>query len=512
MEILSAEQMREVDRRAIDDLGIASLLLMEAAGTGVAERILRDLAGAARAGTLVLCGKGNNGGDGLVVARHLARRRLPVAVWLAGAPGELAGDAAINLCALHGSGVPVLEALPELGELGLVVDAMLGTGVRGGARGAIAEAIEALTGYDGPVVAVDLPSGLDADAVNEGAVLRATHTYTLCRPKPALLDDAAAALVGRLDVVPIGIPDACVAEIAGEGAEWLAPDRIPTALGRRLPARPADGHKGTFGHLLVVAGSRDAAGAATLCGSAALRAGAGLVTVATAASAREAVVAARPELMTRALAEDAAGAIDVSCAEAVQALIAERDALACGPGLGDAAALVHALRFEIPTVLDADALNAFPGAQGLRAGEAPLVLTPHPAEAGRLLGIATERVQADRPGAARALAERTGATVVLKGRHTIVQEPSGRRSLCTAGNPGMATAGSGDVLTGIIGALLAAGLDGRDAARLGVWLHASAGDLAAATRGEASLIAGDLILTLGAAYARVGAAAAPRDW
>jgi NAD(P)H-hydrate epimerase len=514
LEILTGSEMRRVDRRAIDGLGIPSLDLMEAAGRGIAEAMLRDDPDLARRTIAVVCGRGNNGGDGLVIARRFRARGIHPRVVLVARGSDLEGDPAVNLRRAREAGVEVVEASDEAawerafeGIVGcdLVVDALLGTGVRGGARGLVARAIEDLQASGAVLVSVDLPSGVDADSGDvDGVAIRARRTYTLCRPKVSLVIDPAARYAGSWRVIDIGIPDECVVP-ERSNLEWLDAEAAPA-----LPRRPRHAHKGDYGHLLVVAGSRGKSGAAVLASRAALRAGVGLVTAATPRSSLPVVAGQQAEVMTEPLPESAGGSLAHGAAARVRALLDSRDALALGPGLGTEAATGRAVaeivaRRTTPAVIDADGLNAFAtrgrGKTALRAGKHPLVLTPHPGEAARLLGTSIGEVQRDRIGSARALAARTGAVVVLKGHRTLVADPSGAVSVNGSGNPGMATAGTGDVLTGIVGALLARGLPALEAARLAVYVHGDAGDRAAASRGEEGLIAGDLIEALPAAVA-----------
>jgi NAD(P)H-hydrate epimerase len=320
---------------------------------------------------------------------------------------------------------------------------------------------------------------------------------TLCRPKPCLVLEPAASHAGPWRVLDIGIPNEAVAAERAD-LEWFDAE----AALRLVPTRPPDAHKGTMGHLLAVAGSRGKSGAAAILARAALRSGVGLVTVATPRSIQPLVAAAQSEIMTEPLAETRSGALGRAAAVAALGLLRTRDALALGPGVGTevgtrAAVLSLLERRSGPAVLDADGLNAFatdrrPRAR-LRAGRFPLVLTPHPGEAARLLGTTAAAIQSDRLGNARRLAKETAAVVVLKGRRTLVAHPDGRASFNATGNAGMATGGTGDALTGILGALLARRLSEFDAARLGTYVHGAAGDDAAARLGEESLIAGDLI-------------------
>jgi ADP-dependent NAD(P)H-hydrate dehydratase / NAD(P)H-hydrate epimerase len=507
MEILTAAEMRRVDERATSAYGIPSLTLMEAAGRGVAEALVREIPGLAGRRVIVLCGKGNNGGDGLVAARHLRELGVRSRVLVLSGAAELANDAALNFARALESGVELevcedetaLTRRPlELDAETVVVDALLGTGVKGPARGLIARAIDAINASPATIVAVDLPSGADADSGTlPGITVRAHRTLTLCRPKPCLVLEPAASHAGNFEVVDIGIPDEAIAEEAAT-LHWC-----DAALASRLmPPRPLDAHKGSLGHVLVVAGSPGKSGAAILAGRAALRSGAGLVTIATPRSIQSIVAAAQAELMTEPLPEARGGGLSRTAAKAVLRLAASRDALVFGPGLGvepgtRSTVLAVLAGRTVPAVLDADGLNAFaadrrPRAR-IRGGRHPLVLTPHPGEAARLLGTTAASIQADRLGHARRLAAETGAIVVLKGRRTIVAQPGGTASFNSTGNPGMATAGTGDALSGILGALLARGLSAFDAARLGTYVHGAAGDLAAARIGEDGLIAGDLI-------------------
>lgn len=527
MEILTGEQMRRVDRRAIEELGIPGLLLMESAGRGIAERLLADFPEAGRRKVVVLCGKGNNGGDGLCAARHLARLGAVPRVLLFGRAEELAGDAAVNLVAARGSGLRVEEVLTAedwtrylllLRPGTIVLDALLGTGVTGGARGLLAEVIEDLNEAEATVLSVDLPSGLDADSSEvAGPAVRAERTYTLCRPKLPLVLKPAASWAGTWVVIPIGVPDAAIAE-ENPDLEWLDADAVRSLLHRREP----EAHKGSFGHLLAVAGSRGKAGAAVLLARAALRCGVGLVTVAVPASIRPEVACQQAEVMTEPLPDSRAGTITSAARSSLSRLLGGRDALAVGPGLGTEAGTRAAIRDllarrRLPAVVDADALNAFAsGAGGKRslpkAGRYPLVLTPHPGEAARLLRTSVANVQENRLASARKLAASTGAVVVLKGHRTVIARPDGRAAINSTGNPGMATAGTGDVLTGMIGALLGRGLSAWDSSRLAVFVHGDAGDRAAAARGEEALTAGDLLAFLPDSLVSLASAGQPRPW
>lgn len=505
MEILTGEQMRRVDRRAIETLGISSSVLMESAGREVAAALLADYPCAESAGVLVLCGKGNNGGDGLAAARHLARCGVIPEVVLLAREDQVRGDAALNLTLARAAGLHVHElaeesawvaARPQLAPPRIVLDAILGTGVRGGARGLAARVIEDLNHYGARVVAIDLPSGLNADtAAVEGSAVMAERTYTLARPKLPLVLEPAAAHSGAFRVLPIGIPDEAV-RAEDVALEWL--DRATASA--LLPPRAADSHKGSYGHLLAVAGSRGKSGAAVLLARGALRCGVGLITVATAASCLPVVAMQQAELMTEPLPEGASGCLAPEAAGIALDLLASRSALAIGPGLGSepqarAAVLEILAGARSTVVVDADALNALAALGTGWPAQLPhhgVILTPHPGEAARLLGRTIDEVQAERLSAVRELARMSGGVVVLKGHRTLLARPDGYVAVNASGNPGMASGGMGDVLTGAIGALLARGLEGWSAARLAVFAHGDAGDRCARTLGQDGVLASDV--------------------
>jgi hydroxyethylthiazole kinase-like uncharacterized protein yjeF len=508
--------MRGVDQRAIRELGIPGATLMENAGRGAARVIqasLPDL-GVPRRGArvVVVCGKGGNGGDGFVVARWLKRAGHRVEVFLVASPTEVRGDAALKLREMERRG---LRARPveddemlarALSATHLVVDAMLGTGARGAPEPRVAAAIARINASGRPVVALDVPSGVSADgAAGENPAVRAVLTPTFAALKRGLVAGAGVALAGRVAVVDIGVPpDAIARGVATFVLE--ASDVAP-----HFPARPRDSHKGSYGHLLVVAGSVGKTGAAALAARGAMRAGAGLVTVATAASAQPVVASAVLEAMTERLPETPAGTLASAAREALLELAERRDAVTLGPGLGleeDTQALARALVFEVarPMVVDADALTALAGhLDRLRGVPAPRCLTPHPGEMARMLGVTTAEVQRDRVATVRQFATAWQTAVVLKGATSVVGVPDGTVLLNPTGNPGMATGGTGDVLSGVLGALLARGLAPAAALAAAVYLHGLAGDVAAERVGQESLVAGDVIEALPEAFRRVGA-------
>ncbi len=504
--VFTAEEMRRLDRRAIETLGIPGLALMENAGQGAATAILRWLPALGlrrRPRVAVVCGKGGNGGDGFVVARRLKRAGLAVSVWLAAPAAEIGGEAGAMLRALRATGLRPRAVESEsalaaaLVEADVVVDALLGTGARGAPAGLTARVIEAINASGRPVVALDIPSGLPADGgPPPGPAVRARLTTTFAGLKRGLVTGAGLDYAGQVVVVPIGIP---AAEVGRDIATFLLE---PADLQPYLPPRPRTAHKGTYGRLLIVAGSLGKTGAAALAARAAMRSGAGLVTVATAASQQPVVASLLLEAMTEALPETAARSVSTKALEVLRELAGARDAVALGPGLGldaDTQALARTLvgELERPLVVDADALTALVGHLGaLQHSAGPRCLTPHPGEMARLLGASVAEVERDRIEAARAFATAHGVHLVLKGAGSVIAAPSGTAWVSPTGNPGMASGGTGDVLTGMVGAFLARGLESAAALQLAVYLHGRAGDLAAGRVGEEALVASDLLAAL----------------
>lgn len=515
MKVLTGEAMAAVDRRAIEELGVPSLVLMENAALGVVEALFDACPEVGSVG--VFCGPGNNGGDGLAVARHLAARGVAATTFVLAGGRGLSADTAAQLAILRRLGVPVAEVaadepLGELaaaaGEADVVIDALYGTGLARPLEGQAAALVEALNGVGSLRLAVDLPSGLLASRASiPGPHLRADCTVALAALKVAHVLWPAAAACGRVALADLGVPYHLVAEAVGD--LYL---EVPEALAAALPPRPPASHKGDFGHVLVVAGSVGKGGAAALAALGAVRGGAGLVTVATPGSLLSAVAAASLEAMTLPLPEGPTGELALAAVEPVLAAAEARDALAIGPGLGESeeareVARRIVLETRCPAVVDADALNAFAGrARELRGRRAPTVLTPHPGELGRLLGTSAGEISEDRLGALAKAVGVTGAHVVLKGHQTLTGAPEGRVTINTTGNPGMASGGMGDALTGIIGAFLGQALRPETACRLAVYLHGLAGDLAAARGDEVSLSASDLLEALPEACRRLRSA------
>lgn len=509
MKVVGRQAMQEVDRRAASEYGVPTLLLMENAGAAVARRAAALMGGQVKGRrVVVVAGSGNNGGDGLVAARRLAAAGARVLVVMAAEGGpespRLSGDTRAQYGMARHFGVEFVwigeggadAALAEsLASADLVIDAVLGTGSRGAPRGRALAAIELMVKARRPVLAVDVPSGVDADTGQvPGAAVRCVETVTFGFAKPGLLIFPGAALSGRVWVAEIGFPPLLLAE-APPAMELLDAAKVAAWL----PNRPPDAHKGTFGHVLVVAGSRGMAGAGAMAARSALMAGAGLVTWAVPASLQDAVAPVVPEALTAGLPDEGSGRLAARAASAVLELLSSRDVLLIGPGLGThpetARAVLAILRgWQGPAVIDADALNILAASGGTESlsgegapapsggpddGQAPRVLTPHPGEMARLLGRPVRSVQEDRIGAAREAAQRFRAVVVLKGARTVVADPGGSVWLNPAASAALATGGSGDVLSGVAAAFLAQGLGPAEAAACACYVHGLAGYLAA---------------------------------
>ena len=511
MKITTADEMREIDRVTTARFGVPSIDLMENAGSAVAQFILEHYRHANR--IAVICGKGNNGGDGFVVARKLHRAGRVVEVLLLAAPTELHGDALamferlpLRPTVLRNARELQAEWSRSLANCDLLVDAVLGTGFHPPVKGFYADAIAAMNDSGKPMVAVDIPSGADSDAMapqTDKHIARAGAIVTFTAPRPAHVFGNLTH--GSIVVAPIGSPpEAIVSKLRLE----LTTARDFAAL---LGPRPADSNKGMYGHVLIVGGSLGKSGAAAMAGMSALRAGAGLSTVATPARVLASVASFAAELMTEPLAETESGGIAMAAVESgrYQKLAKTMTVVALGPGIGRDPETVRFVReavrqTKVPMVIDADGLNAFAGHTELLDGrERPLVLTPHPGEMSRLAGITIKAVQADRLNVARSFAREHHLVLVLKGNRTIVALPDGTAWVNPTGNPGMATGGTGDILTG-----MAAGVMGQMpnnialAAVAAVYLHGLAGDVAAETMGEHSLVATDLLAALPEAFRR----------
>jgi ADP-dependent NAD(P)H-hydrate dehydratase / NAD(P)H-hydrate epimerase len=565
MKVVTADQIRELDRRAMTEFGLPGAVLMENAGRAVVDVMARVYGPLQGKRVVVCCGTGNNGGDGFVVARYLHLTGAQPVLLLVGSADKLKSDARVHYDVLHKlPGIPAaldasvvmregdggwqqmlhhdfLGAVTEfeLTHADVIVDALLGTGIQDAPRGQIAEAISAINRAGRPVISVDVPSGLNSDTgETPGETVRASHTVTFAYPKLGLFLYPGAECVGRLHVADIGFDWDGIEmatgyrlfafpERAAAGPQVEGGAQTPARLGlntaaRLLQRRSPNANKGDYGHVAVVAGSAGMVGAPAMLARAAQRSGAGLVTVLAAAAAQPGIAAKLDEQMTLSL-PDADGAVSEAAYDQIAEFAEKATVLCIGPGLTTrpgATALVQRILAELhrPIVLDADGLNALalrPDCLQSRPSDprAPLILTPHPGEAARLLGTSIRDVESDRIGAVRELARRYRAVALLKGRYTLIAGPSGDIVINTTGNPGMATGGSGDVLTGVIGGLLARGLaPGKrsdnekkfieatvspdDAVSLGVYIHGLAGDLAKAEIGETGLVAGDIVAHL----------------
>lgn len=514
MKVVTAQEMRQIDQQTIEQIGIPGAVLMEHAGSAVV-RILREhFPECQRVGIVV--GKGNNGGDGLVVARQLAHAGQPIQIFLVSPPESFAGDALTNLQIAQNLALPITPVLSD-GELrglksqlassDLIVDSVFGTGLRGGVHGFIGDVIECINRSGKPVVAIDLPSGLSADTgIAEGVCVQASHTVTVGLPKRGNLIHPGAALTGKLDVVDIGFPSSVIAAQDIQ-INWTR----PSDAARILPPRPTHSHKGTYGRVFVAAGSVGMTGAAALTSAGALRAGAGLVTLGTPKNLNPILEVKLTEVMTLPLPETAEGSLALEAkVDIIEAIERTKPVLAIGPGLSqhpETVSLVHSVirESDTPTVIDADGINALARSKEILSSLSPqTVLTPHPGEMARLLGGTIEALERDRIGLAQRFAQDHNVTLVLKGAPTVVAREDGEVWINSTGNAGMATGGMGDVLTGLIAGLMAQKISAFDAAVLGVYLHGLAADLVAKKIGLHGLMAGDVLNNVPEAIKRCG--------
>jgi ADP-dependent NAD(P)H-hydrate dehydratase / NAD(P)H-hydrate epimerase len=504
MQVATASEMRNIDQRTIEVYRVPGIVLMENAGLQLLHFMQTRLPGLERRHVTIVTGGGNNGGDGFVLARHLWHLGIKTHILLLVSGRHLRGDARKAYEMAQAYGVPMVacttsqawrRAVNALRDTDIVVDAMLGTGLNKPPTGLYAEAIETLNALQKPIVAVDIPSGLSADAGHlHGAYVQATYTVTFALPKRGLLLYPAAAAVGELHTVDIGVPSQA---IEAEGIQVALLEK--NDMRRMLPHRRPDAHKGSHGHLLVVAGSLGKSGAGILASQAALRAGAGLVTWALPTGLASAMASRLTEVMTLPVAESTTGGIAEAAIPVLCQFLQRASALVLGPGLGTdpaTAACVHTLlrRTLVPVVIDADGLNCLvEHLDVLQDCSLPVILTPHPGEMARLLETDTTTVQAQRLEIACDFAQRYSVYVVLKGAYTVLYAPDGRRWINPTGNPAMATAGTGDVLAGVIGALLCQGLGPLQAAQCGIYLHGLAGDHVRDRLGYHGLIASDVL-------------------
>ncbi len=501
MKVADSEKIRNIDRRAIEKYGIPGTVLMENAGRSVVLSMIDRYGSLKGKRVSIVAGKGNNGGDGLVIARYLHNFDVKVDVFLPSKSSEIKGDARINLNILKRSGIPLCEkfSLKELDKYlkhsDIIVDAIFGTGLSSEVKKPFSDVINLINSSGKPVVSVDIPSGISGDTGEVlGIAVKADLTVTFVIPKRGILLFPGAEYAGVVKVADIGIP-ARVIEEEDIRCNLLSREEIRSLLPERRP----DSHKGLFGHLLVIAGSVGKTGAAAMTGLSALRVGSGLVTIATPASLNNILEVKLTEVMTIPLPETDAQSIALSAENILVKLMPMISAIAIGPGLSvhpETVRLVRRLitKTERPMVIDADALNALAGYLDiLKRSKAPLILTPHPGEMARLIGKTSKDVQKDRIRIAQNFAMKHRVYLVLKGARTVFSDPDGNIFINTAGNPGMATAGTGDVLTGIIAGLISQGIDPLSALKSGVHIHGLAGDLALEEFGEMGMVAGDMI-------------------
>jgi NAD(P)H-hydrate epimerase len=496
-----------LDQRTINGIGIPGIVLMENAGHGIFHHLRSHFPDLKERKVAIVAGKGNNGGDGFVVARYLTDALITCKVFLLTSKDSMQGDALINFKIIERIGVPIVEitsssewknALDEIRGYHLLIDAIFGTGLNTEIKGFLRDVIEDVNSLSCPKVAIDIPSGLNASSGKiMGVCIKADLTITLGLPKIGHVIYPGADYTGTLKLVDISIPHALIEE-----------ERIPynlilfddiTCLIRE---RSANTHKGDFGHLLVLAGSPGKTGAAALTCDAAMRIGSGLVTLGIARSLNSIMEVKLTEVMTEPLLEEDSGFLGMKSWEVIREILAGKTALALGPGISTrkgTADLVFKILEEtsIPTIVDADGISALSREPSvLKKGKAPVVLTPHPGEMARLIKCSTRDVQEDRIGLSRNFSQEYGVYVVLKGARTVIAEPDGTVSVNPTGNPGMASGGAGDVLTGMIAGLTAQGYPVSSALRFAVFAHGLIGDLIAQERGKVGIIAGDIIHTI----------------
>ncbi len=518
MKIVTATQMTQIDRRTIEEFGVPGESLMERAGEGVFRAVMRLVAGRDE-GVLLFGGRGNNGGDAFVVARLLQNAGIRNLTVFLGQESELKGDAATNFVRLKETGAEISVARETKGlerirrpKYGIIVDGIFGTGMKGAAEGFHAEVIEFINAAGKrhkKVVAIDIPSGINGDTgVHEGPCVRADITVTMGLPKEGLLRADALNFVGRLEVVDIGIPEKVIEE-APSAAELLT----EREMGALIPRRMRISHKGDYGRVFVLAGSRGLTGAATMVCSAAMRAGSGLIFLGIPASLNAILEVKLTEPMTIPLDETAEGTLAYSARSKVLEFLSTCTNAIIGPGLStnpETARLVEDILKEakVPLLIDADGLNCLKGkTELLRGYSAPLIVTPHPGEMSRLSGLETQRILEDPWKAAADFARENRVIVILKSAETVIADVDGSLYINIAGDAGMATGGMGDVLSGVVGSLVGQGLKPIDAAKLGTFVHGVAGETGVDRMGQLSLIASDVIELLPAAFERIRLAA-----
>ncbi len=504
MYLVTADEMREMDRRTIETFGLPGRVLMENAGRGATRFLTEQFADLPQMRVAVIAGRGNNGGDGYVIARYLAHKDISVAVYLLADPARVAGDAAANLALLAPLGIPIIQINDEKSFAGqrsrmrgedLWIDAILGTGLKSEVKGFYRKIIDFINSLEKPVFAVDIPSGLNSDTGQPcGTCIRATATSTFAYAKTGHYIHPGAEYTGTLQVVDIGIPPHVAEEVAPK--QYLL-DVEQIKSGFRL--RAADAHKGRTGHLLAVAGSPGKTGAAAMTAASAVRSGAGLVTLCVPAGVNAVLESQLMEAMTCPLPETAAGVLDESSFDRIMSLLADKRCLAVGPGLGqDPATKRLVLRLvgesPVPLVIDADGLNCLAGElEILKRCKAPVILTPHPGEMARLASATVKDIQADRIARAREFSCRHKVHLVLKGANTVIAHPDGSVYINTTGNSGMASGGMGDVLTGLIAGFVTQGFTPETACHAGVFLHGAAADTLSRQIGPVGFLASEVM-------------------
>ena len=514
MKVVTAAEMRQIDQDTIEGIGIPGIVLMETAGSAIVRAIEQHYPTCQRIG--IFAGKGNNGGDGIVIARQLAHVGRDVHLFLVSPSDSFTDEAQINLQIAKNLGLPIEEVLGGkegwkhgrmeawkdwVANCELLVDAIFGTGLRGAVRDPIATVINAINSLPTPILSVDLPSGLDADTGHPlGTCVQADRTVTIGLPKRGLLMHPGVELAGKLEVVDIGFPEPVV-DAQNIKVNWTT----AAQASQWMPPRPPFSHKGSYGRVLVVAGSTGMTGAAALTSEAALRAGAGLVTLATPKHLNPILEGLLPEVMTLPLPETDAGSLSVSATSTILEFAVKTNSIvAIGPGLSqhpETVSFVHQLirenreqGLDLRMVIDADGLNALAHVrETLSLLNSEAVLTPHPGEMARLTNTAVPTLEKDRIGTAQQFTSEHGVTLVFKGAPTVTSDPNSNLWVNSTGNPGMATGGMGDVLTGVIAGLMAQGISSESAAALGVYLHGLAGDIAAERLGMHGLTASDVL-------------------
>jgi len=503
MKVVTAFQMQNLDRRAIHDFGIPGIVLMENAGGGTVQAIYKHFPDISFKKVIIFAGRGNNGGDGFVIGRHLINMGVEVTAFLLAKKEKVVGDARINMELYHklrpihelNCREDLIRFKDEIGQGNLIIDAILGTGLKSEVAGFYREIINYINGLSIPVVAVDIPSGIDANTGKIlGVAIRSQLTVTFGLPKLGLVVYPGLDLVGKMEVLDISIPDYLIQE-ENIQVELLEPE----GLVHLVKSRPADTHKGHYGHLLIVAGSVGKTGAAAMASEAALRIGAGLITLGIPASLNPIMEAKLTEVMTEPLPETPLQTLSIESWGKLQKLTEGKRAIALGPGISTHPETIEVVnnivrKTSVPLIIDADGINALAENPGLlKELTTPILLTPHPGEMARLLKCSVKTVQEDRIGVAKKFAQENGVYLVLKGARTIIAEPQGNVYINSTGNPGLASGGTGDVLTGMIAGLVAQGYSFSEACRLGVCLHGHIADVLSRRLGQMGLTATDIL-------------------